>query len=80
VPELIIYSVSKSALIMLKKVTAKEWGADKVHINAIGPDLIKTKFSRALSYLLRQKRDDNRKTLPSGIRLKFTQQANFARI
>jgi len=43
-----IYSVSKSALIMLTKVFAKEWGADNIRANAICPGLIKTKFSEAL--------------------------------
>jgi NAD(P)-dependent dehydrogenase (short-subunit alcohol dehydrogenase family) len=43
-----IYSVSKAALNMLTKVTAKEWGSDKIRVNAICPGLIKTKFSEAL--------------------------------
>lgn len=43
-----IYSVSKSALIMLTKVFAKEWGSDNIRANAICPGLIKTKFSQAL--------------------------------
>ena len=43
-----IYSVSKAALNMLTKVTAKEWGADHIRVNAICPGLIKTKFSEAL--------------------------------
>ena len=43
-----IYSVSKSALIMLTKAFAKEWGADNIRANAICPGLIKTKFSQAL--------------------------------
>jgi NAD(P)-dependent dehydrogenase (short-subunit alcohol dehydrogenase family) len=43
-----IYSVSKAALIMLTKVMAKEWAADKVRVNAICPGLIQTKFSEAL--------------------------------
>lgn len=47
-PGLGIYSVSKAALNMLTKVTAKEWGADKIRVNAICPGLIKTKFSEAL--------------------------------
>ena len=33
---------------MLTKVTAKEWGVDKIRVNAICPGLIKTKFSEAL--------------------------------
>ena len=47
-PGLGIYSVSKAALNMLTKVTAKEWGVDKIRVNAICPGLIKTKFSEAL--------------------------------
>ncbi len=43
-----MYSVSKAALNMLTKVTAKEWGADHIRVNAICPGLIKTKFSEAL--------------------------------
>lgn len=47
-PGLGIYSVSKAALNMLTKVTAKEWGADRIRVNSICPGLIKTKFSEAL--------------------------------
>jgi NAD(P)-dependent dehydrogenase (short-subunit alcohol dehydrogenase family) len=43
-----LYSVSKSALISLTKVMAKEWGAAGIRANAICPGLIKTKFSQAL--------------------------------
>lgn len=43
-----LYSVSKSALIMLTKSQAKEWGRDKIRVNAICPGLIQTKFSQAL--------------------------------
>ncbi|MDY6942508.1 MAG: glucose 1-dehydrogenase [Pseudomonadota bacterium] len=43
-----LYSVSKSALISLTKVMAKEWGGMGVRANAICPGLIKTKFSQAL--------------------------------
>jgi NAD(P)-dependent dehydrogenase (short-subunit alcohol dehydrogenase family) len=43
-----MYSVSKAALNMLTKVMAKEWGQDKIRVNAICPGLIKTKFSEAL--------------------------------
>jgi NAD(P)-dependent dehydrogenase (short-subunit alcohol dehydrogenase family) len=43
-----IYSVSKAALIMLTKATAKEWGASNIRVNVICPGLIKTKFSQAL--------------------------------
>ena len=47
-PGLGLYSVSKSAMNMLTKVLAKEWGADGIRVNAICPGLIKTKFSQAL--------------------------------
>ncbi len=47
-PGLGMYSVSKAALNMLTKVTAKEWGPDNIRVNAICPGLIKTKFSEAL--------------------------------
>jgi len=47
-PMLGIYSVSKSALISLTKVLAKELGADNIRVNVICPGLIKTKFSEAL--------------------------------
>ena len=43
-----VYSVSKSALIMLSKVMAKEWGRYNIRVNTICPGLIKTKFSEAL--------------------------------
>lgn len=47
-PGLGMYSVSKSALNMLTKVLAKEWGSDGIRVNSICPGLIKTKFSQAL--------------------------------
>jgi dehydrogenase/reductase SDR family member 4 len=43
-----LYSVSKSALIMLTKVMAREWGADNIRANVICPGLIQTKFSEPL--------------------------------
>ncbi len=43
-----LYSVSKSALIALTKVLAREWGSDKVRANVICPGLVNTKFSQAL--------------------------------
>lgn len=43
-----IYSISKSALIMLTKSQAAEWGKYGIRSNAICPGLIKTKFSEAL--------------------------------
>jgi dehydrogenase/reductase SDR family member 4 len=47
-PGLGLYSVSKSALIALTKVQAREWGTDNIRVNAICPGLVKTKFSQAL--------------------------------
>ena len=47
-PGLGLYSVSKSAVVMLTKVLAQEWGGDNVRANVICPGLIKTKFSQAL--------------------------------
>ena len=44
-----MYSISKSALIALTKVLAREWGADKIRVNVICPGLIRTKFSEALT-------------------------------
>ncbi len=43
-----MYSISKSALIMLTKTQAKEWGADNIRSNAICPGLIKTKLSAGI--------------------------------
>jgi len=43
-----LYSISKSALIMLTKCQAKEWGRKNIRSNAICPGLIQTKFSQAL--------------------------------
>jgi dehydrogenase/reductase SDR family member 4 len=47
-PGLGLYSVSKAALNMLTKASAKEWGTAGIRVNAICPGLIKTKFSKAL--------------------------------
>lgn len=43
-----LYSVTKSALIMLTKNQAKEWGRHGIRSNVVCPGLIKTKFSQAL--------------------------------
>lgn len=43
-----LYSVSKTALLMLTQNQAKEWGSDGIRVNAICPGLVKTKFSQAL--------------------------------
>lgn len=42
-----MYAISKAALNMLTKVTAKEWGRDGIRVNAVCPGWIKTKFSEA---------------------------------
>lgn len=44
-----LYSVSKSTLIALSKVMAKEWGVDQIRVNTICPGLVRTKFSEALT-------------------------------
>ncbi|MCA6074666.1 glucose 1-dehydrogenase [Fulvivirga sedimenti] len=43
-----LYSVTKSALIMLTKNQAKEWGPYGIRSNVVCPGLIKTKFSEGL--------------------------------
>lgn len=43
-----LYSISKSALIMLTKNQAKEWGKYGIRSNVVCPGLIKTKFSEGL--------------------------------
>src|SRR5690606_15800620 len=43
-----LYSATKSALIMLTKNQAKEWGRYGVRANVVCPGLIKTKFSEGL--------------------------------
>jgi dehydrogenase/reductase SDR family member 4 len=43
-----LYSISKSALVSLTKVFAKEWGEYNIRVNAICPGLIKTRFSEAI--------------------------------
>ena len=48
-PGLGLYSVSKSALIALTKVLAREWGKDHIRANVICPGLVETKFSQALT-------------------------------
>ena len=44
-----LYSISKSALISLTKVLAREWGKEGIRVNVICPGLVKTKFSEALT-------------------------------
>jgi len=43
-----LYSATKSALIMLTKNQAKEWGRYGIRANVLCPGLIKTKFSQGL--------------------------------
>lgn len=47
-PMMGIYSVSKSAVIMLTKALAVELGADNIRVNAIAPGFVRTRFSSAL--------------------------------
>ncbi|MFP4090723.1 MAG: glucose 1-dehydrogenase [Cyclobacteriaceae bacterium] len=44
-----LYSISKSAMIAMSKVLAREWGSDHIRVNTICPGLVKTKFSEALT-------------------------------
>lgn len=43
-----IYSISKTALLGLTKVTAEELASDGIRVNCIAPGVIKTKFSKLL--------------------------------
>jgi NAD(P)-dependent dehydrogenase (short-subunit alcohol dehydrogenase family) len=43
-----IYSVSKSALLSLTRVLAKEWGPYGIRVNCVCPGLVKTKFSESV--------------------------------
>ncbi len=43
-----LYSMTKSALIMLTKNQAKEWGRYGIRSNVVCPGLVKTKFSESL--------------------------------
>jgi len=43
-----LYSITKSTLIAITKVLAREWGKDGIRVNVICPGLVKTKFSQAL--------------------------------
>ena len=42
------YNISKTALIMLGKNQAIEWGKDNIRVNMICPGYVKTKLSEAL--------------------------------
>ncbi|MDY6844752.1 MAG: 3-oxoacyl-ACP reductase family protein [Thermodesulfobacteriota bacterium] len=42
------YSVAKAGVIMLTQVLAKEWAPFNINVNAIGPGLVKTDFSKPL--------------------------------
>jgi NAD(P)-dependent dehydrogenase (short-subunit alcohol dehydrogenase family) len=42
------YAVSKSALLMLTRVCAREWAADNVRVNCLAPGVIETEFSAKL--------------------------------
>jgi NAD(P)-dependent dehydrogenase (short-subunit alcohol dehydrogenase family) len=44
-----LYSISKASLIAATKVFAREWGSDRIRVNAICPGLVQTKFSEALT-------------------------------
>jgi NAD(P)-dependent dehydrogenase (short-subunit alcohol dehydrogenase family) len=42
------YAVSKSALIMLTRVCAREWAGDGIRVNCLAPGVIETEFSAAM--------------------------------
>lgn len=48
IPGLGPYCVSKAGLHMLTKVLAVEWAPYKINVNAVGPGLVQTEFSRPL--------------------------------
>ncbi len=48
IPGLGVYSISKSAVIMLTRVLALEWAPLNIRVNALAPGVIKTRFSEAL--------------------------------
>ncbi len=43
-----IYSMTKAAIISLTQTLAMELASDNIHVNAIAPGLVRTKFARAL--------------------------------
>jgi NAD(P)-dependent dehydrogenase (short-subunit alcohol dehydrogenase family) len=47
-PGINAYNVAKAALLHLTRCLAKEWGENRIRVNALAPGLIKTQFSRAL--------------------------------
>lgn len=47
-PEIGIYSVTKTALVALGLALAKELNDDNIRVNCISPGVIKTKFSKSL--------------------------------
>jgi NAD(P)-dependent dehydrogenase (short-subunit alcohol dehydrogenase family) len=47
-PGMGVYSISKSAIIMLTQVLAMELGRANIQVNAIAPGVIKTRFSQVL--------------------------------
>ena len=46
------YSVSKTALLGLTKVLAKELGGDNITVNCLAPGIVRTKMSSYVSFLL----------------------------
>mmetsp|Transcript_428 Transcript_428/g.719 ORF Transcript_428/g.719 Transcript_428/m.719 type:complete len:253 (+) Transcript_428:141-899(+) len=47
-PNLGVYSVSKTALLGLMQTLAAEWASLGIRVNAVAPGMVKTKFSEAL--------------------------------
>ncbi|XP_025159269.1 dehydrogenase/reductase SDR family member 4-like [Harpegnathos saltator] len=45
------YSVSKTALTGLCKATAEDLACDRIRVNCVAPGVVKTKFSKAVTFL-----------------------------
>ncbi len=43
-----VYAISKAGIIMLTQVLAQEWGQYNIRVNTIAPDIIRTRFSKAV--------------------------------
>ncbi len=43
-----VYAISKAGVIMLTEILAQEWGQYNIRVNAIAPDIIRTRFSEVV--------------------------------